>query len=599
LSKNPAPCYDDFVDMLTSPIDEIKSRLDIVQVVGGYIKLQKAGVNFRAVCPFHSEKGPSFFVSPARQIWHCFGCGKGGDVFGFVKEIEGVEFGDALRILAQKAGVELKPMTKEFTVLKTERQRLLEINELATRFFEKQLESSIAGKEARDYLLGRKISEDSLKKWRLGYSPDAWQGLLDFLVARGYRKEEVESTGLAIKSEKGSLYDRFRGRIMFPVFDSNSQVVGFGGRVFKEKDKKDIAKYMNTPNTALYDKSKILYGLDKAKVAIRKQNFAVLVEGYVDAIMCHQEGFENTVAVSGTALTPFHLKILKRYSDNIYSAFDMDIGGDSATKRGTDLAQMLGFNIKVVTMEEGKDPADILCKNPKEWEKEIKDAKSILDFYFETTLFHFDKKTPEGKREISKILLPVIKRIPNQIEKAHWLQQLAKELAVKEEDVREELAKVKLEENLYGLEKEEVVSLPQKTRKELLEERLMVLTLNSPEDCLALILEEDLALFSPNISQLISGLKNGKKIDNTEFSQELMDLFNLLSLQAEVESAISKDDLKEDFANCFKNIKSLELKNKREQISQSLREAENLKDSEKVDVLKKEFNESVKKINLT
>ncbi|MFH1401980.1 MAG: DNA primase [Parcubacteria group bacterium] len=534
-------------------------------------------------------------------------CGKGGDILGFVKEIEGVEFGDALRILAQKAGVELKPMTREFAVLKTERQRLLEVNEWATKFFEKQLGGTGTGKEARDYLLGRKITEDSIKKWRLGYSPDAWQGLLDFLVERGYKEEEVEKTGLAIKGEKGSLYDRFRGRIMFPVFDLNSQVLGFGGRVFKDKDKKEVAKYMNTPNTVLYDKSRILYGLDKAKVAIRKQDRIVLVEGYVDAIMCHQERFENTVAVSGTALTPYHLKIIKRYSDNIYTAFDMDVGGDSATKRGTDLAQMAGFNIKVVTMNEGKDPADILCQNPGDWEREIKEAKSIADFYFKTTFSRFDKKTPDGKREISKILLSVIKRIPSQIERAHWIQELAKELSVKDEDVREELKKVKLTETAYGLEKEEIINLPPKTRKDLLEERTMVLTLNSPQDCLCLISEEDLGLFSPKISKLISWLKENpsfakasegkKKTDLIGFPPELKDLFDCLSLQAEVESEISKEDLKEDFGNCLKNIKSLELKNKLDEISQSLREAEREQDAGKINLLKSKFNELAKKLN--
>src|SRR4030043_118179 len=355
--------------MISSPIDEIKSRLDIVEVISSYIKLNKAGANFRAVCPFHSEKKPSFFVSPARQIWHCFGCGKGGDMFGFVKEIEGVEFGDALRILANKAGVELRRQSPEYVKLKSERQKLYEICELATKFFEKQLEESKTGKEAKEYLLKRGVKEESFKKWRIGYAPDVWQGLSDFLDSRGYTKEEIEKAGLGLSSEKGSFYDRFRGRIIFPVFDLNSQVIGFGGRVFKEKDKMEIAKKVNTPQTAIYDKSRILYGLDKAKVEIRKKDVCILVEGYVDLIMVSQAGFENVVATSGTALTPLQLKTLKRYSDNLLTAFDMDVAGEAATKRGIDLAQLHGFDVKVIVLPEGLDPADLVLKDVKAWEE--------------------------------------------------------------------------------------------------------------------------------------------------------------------------------------------------------------------------------------
>ena len=362
------------------------------------------GANYRARCPFHSEKKPSFFVSPARQIWHCFGaCSEGGDIFKFVMKIEGVEFGDALKILAQKAGVELK---KERPELKTARRRLYEICELACRFFEKQLQESSAGREAKEYLLNRGITKETIREWRLGYAPDNWQALCDFLVGRGYLREEVRKAGLALKSEKtANFYDRFRGRIIFPIFDLHSRVIGFGGRIFKKsktESEEEPAKYINTPTTLLYDKGKVLYGLNRAGVEIRKRDFCILVEGYIDAIMVSQAGFKNVVATSGTALTNFQLKVLKRYSDNLLTAFDMDIAGDSATKRGIELAQSLGFNIKIITMPQEKDPADIIFQDSKQWERLVQTPKSIHDFYFDTTLSRFDKNTLEGKKEISK-----------------------------------------------------------------------------------------------------------------------------------------------------------------------------------------------------
>ncbi|MDD5145972.1 MAG: DNA primase [Candidatus Pacebacteria bacterium] len=583
----------DFI-MLSSPVEEIKNRLDIIEVIGGYIKLQKTGANYRAPCPFHAEKKPSFFVSPARQIWHCFGCAAGGDIFKFVMQIEGVEFGDALRILAQKAGVELRPMKAEAVQLRSERQKLYEICELATKFFEKQLEESSTGKEAKKYLLGRKISEESIKSWRLGYAPDVWQGLSDFLNSRNYTKEEIEKAGLGLTSERGSFYDRFRGRIIFPIFDLNSQVVGFGGRVFKDKDNKEIAKYVNTPSTILYDKSRILYGLDKAKLEVRRQDKCVLVEGYVDVIMSSQAGIKNVVATSGTALTPYQLRILKRYSESLWTAFDMDSAGDHATKRGTDLAQTLGFNIKVVTMPQDLDPADVISKDPLIWEKLISEAKPIVNFYFDTTFLKFDSKTPEGKKEISKILLPIIKIIPNQIEKSFWIQELSKKLAVREEDIREEMKKVKLSEDFFELEKEEKIELPQKSRKELLEERLVALLLKSPETCPEFVCEEDLEYFSPKFSEIVSRLRKKEKLEG---ASEFCDLVNYLSLKAEVETEISGKEIEEEIKDCFKNMKSIDIKKKLDEISNSLREAEGEKNSGKINDLMGKFNKLAQKLN--
>lgn len=573
--------------MISSPIEEIKNRLDIVDVIGSYIKLHKAGANYRAVCPFHNEKKPSFFVNPARQIWHCFGsCGTGGDMFKFVMMIENIEFGDALRLLAKKAGVELK---REDPKIKTERQRVFEITELACLFFEKQLESSLAGKEAKEYLLKRGIKEESIKKWRLGYSPDIWDSLLKFLISKGFRTEEVQRAGLCLKSEKTqNYYDRFRGRIIFPIFNLSSQIIGFGGRIFrgdKRFDGQDEAKYINSPATILYDKSQTLYGLNNAGIAIRKNDKCLLVEGYTDVIMTSQSGIENVVATSGTALTSYQLKILKRYSENLYTAFDMDLAGGSATKRGIDLAQAEGFNIKVITMPQGKDPADVALENPKIFKGLIKEAKSIHDFYFNDVLFRFDKNTIEGKKNISKVLLPIIKKIPNKIEQNIWVKNLAEVLQTREEDVMEELFKTKLEQStsfpLRDDDSENKRLMP-KNRKELLEERLISLLFKFPQG-IDLIGQEDLKLFSLETVKIIDYLKNKSQSTNSDLSSKI----EQLSFGSEME--VCDIDPKEEFNCCFKELKFLTIKSKLTEICRDIKVAEQEKNTEKVQQLVQQF----------
>jgi DNA primase len=285
---------------------------------------------------------------------------------------------------------------------------------------------------------------------------------------------------LVLESEKGKVYDRFRGRIIFPIFDLNSQVIGFGGRVFtktKGKEEETTAKYLNIPNTLLYNKSRVLYGLNRAKVPVRKEDSCILVEGYTDVIMSHQAGVENVAATSGTALTPYQLSILKRYSKNLITAFDMDIAGDSATKRGIDLAQAQGFDIKVVDLPEGKDPADVVSEKVDDWKGIVKKARSILEFYFDNAFSRFDRVGPEGKREISKMLLPVIKRVQNKIEQSFWVKELAKRLEVSEESVEQELKKyssVKTEQ-VKKVEQENFSPTPLKTRRELIEEKIISL----------------------------------------------------------------------------------------------------------------------------
>jgi DNA primase len=584
--------------MLISPIEEIKSRLNVVDVVGHYIKLQKAGANFRATCPFHSEKKPSFFVSPTRQLWHCFGCGAGGGIFDFVMRIEGVEFGDALRILAQKAGVELK---KEDPRLKTERKRLYEICELATVFFENQLAKSEVGQEAKQYLFGRGVKEESVEKWRIGYAPDAWSSLLDFLVGRGYGREEIVKAGLAIRKQDESLqspagrsyFDRFRGRIMFPICDIQGQVVGFSGRVFKTED---TAKYINTPSTLLYDKSRILYGLDKAKLAIRKLDECILVEGQMDAIMVSQAGYENVVATSGTALTPFQLKILKRYSENLLTAFDMDVAGDTATKRGIDLAQQEGFSVRVVVMPEGRDPADVIAENPSLFGDLISKARSIMDFYFESTFAKFDSSTPDGKIRIAKVLLPVLKRIPNAIELAHWRQKLAHLLRVREEDIEAELKKIPSESSRFQeLSSAEFSQLgipkSQKTRKEILEEFIMALLLKYPAK-IHLVQEKYLPLFSRPIRMFLEQMRSNGEDSKILFAAEQSLPANLhyLFLRAESFEEEGTGDPEGEIALALAELWRLERRKKLEEMALAIKEAEAANARERAQSLMQEFH---------
>ena len=586
--------------MFNSPIDEIKGRLDIVDVISSYIKLQKAGMNYRALCPFHSEKKPSFFVSPSKQIFKCFGCGKFGDIFKFVMEIEGVEFGDALRILAKRAGVELKRQNPK---LKTERKRLYEIVELGCEFFEKQLHSSKAGLESKKYLLDRGITEESIKKWRLGYSPNPqkgkWEILTDFLISKGYERKEIINTGLAIKKEltgPTQSYDRFRGRIMFPIFDLNSQVIGFGGRVIKEKEDKEVAKYINTPNTLLYNKSFVLYGLNPGRMDIRKKDFCILVEGYTDVILSHQAGFQNTVATSGTALTFFQLKILKRYSQNLITAFDMDIAGDSATRRGIDLAQEQDFQIKVITMPAGKDPADIVSKSPKEWQKLIDSAKSILDFYFDSAFQKFDKDSPEGKKGISKALLSAIVKIPSKILQSHWTQKLAKGLKVSEESVIQELKKVFQRDGrdyteIRSSEEKEISKeiKREKTRKQAIEEKILSLISKSP-DKLKLLNETHISLFSPRCQEALKCLKTKK----AELSPDIKEFLDVLSLRAEIEEESVPE---KEFQICLNELITLCTKDKLEEISKNIQNAEENNDKKKIKELTEEFNKVIKDLN--
>ena len=429
-------------------IEEIKSRLNIVDVLGEYIRLEKAGINFKSVCPFHNEKTPSFMVSEERQMWHCFGCQKGGDIFSFVMEIEGLEFKEALRILAEKAGVEIKNYDYQKN---KEKNRTLDILEKITVFWEKKLWESAEGKTALNYLKNRGLREETIKKFRLGYAPNGWKNTLDFLAKNGYKIKEIAQAGILVKKEekenlKGNsgYYDRFRNRIIFPISDFSGKVVGFSARITPGQDESQ-AKYINTPETDFYHKSKILYGMDKAKNQIKKRDWVLLVEGNMDVIACYQAGIENTVAVSGTALTQEQVDLIKRYTNNLKMFFDMDKAGESATQKSFKICFKREMNVKIVTLPSGKDASDLAQESPTKLKKAITQSLEAVEYFFQKAFLKFDKNEAIGKKKIAQYFLEIISYLENEVEKSHWIRKMSEALNVSEMALTDMFKKVSLE----------------------------------------------------------------------------------------------------------------------------------------------------------
>ena len=432
---------------MNTAVEDVKSRLNIVEVVGSYVKLEKAGLNWKARCPFHNEKSPSFMVSEERQSFHCFGCNKGGDMFTFLMEMESLDFKDALGILAERSGVDLSAYRKEYAATpngeKNEeiKPRLTEILELATKFYEKQLLDGAGKEKILGYLRDRGLKDESIRLFRLGYAPEGWRHLSDFLVSRGYRPEEIEAAGLTIRKDTGrDWYDRFRNRITFPVMDAMGRVIGFSARVAPGGDESQ-AKYVNTPETSVYRKSKALYGLAQAKQAIKKAGATVVVEGNMDVIATYQSGIENVVAVSGTALTADQLDILKRYGNKIKFFFDMDGAGQTAARRSTELALGKEIMTSIVAITSGKDAADAAKENPEILRDAVAHDTPALEYFLEQALSKHDAQIPEGKRAIAEWYLPILAHAENAIERTHFLSRLAFRIGMDEKALAPALEK--------------------------------------------------------------------------------------------------------------------------------------------------------------
>lgn len=460
--------------------EEIKSRLDIVDVIREYIPLKPAGINFRAPCPFHREKTPSFVVSPEKQIWHCFGCGKGGDVFSFVMEIEGIGFVDALRNLAPKAGVTLKRQDPKAS---SQRNRIMDIMEEAANYYHRALFAEKSAEGVRKYLSGRGLTKETLENWRVGYSPDSWDDLLKFLRSRGYSENEIFLAGLCTKSQNSSrFYNRFRDRIMFPIFDISGAVVALTARVRPEKEAEEkMGKYVNSPSTVIYDKSRILFGLDKAKMAIKSEDLAILVEGQMDVITAHQNNFKNVIASSGTALTEDQIKLMKRYTNNIALGFDMDKAGQMAADRGIREAMRAEMNIKVIIMPNGKDPDECIKNSPKEWIEAVKEARPIMEYYFDKVFADLNLNEVEDKRKAAKEILPIIMKLGNKIEQGFWLRKLSEKIEVDENLLRETIsAQTKSEVSPQKRQSEKEEPRVRQSQEVMLSELLLALSLKFP-----------------------------------------------------------------------------------------------------------------------
>lgn len=425
-------------------LDQVRQGNDVVEVIGSYFPLKRAGANFRMLCPFHKEKTPSFNVNPTKQIWHCFGCGAGGDVFTFVMKYENLDFVGAVRRLAERAGIRIELEEATHGPSRNEKESLLKLHEDVAAWLHANLLKEKSAEIARAYLKKRQITAETAKRWRIGYSPDAWDGLIQWARAKKYPAGLLESAGLILPRESGEgFYDRFRGRLMFPICDEQGRVVGFSGRILT--DAKDQPKYVNSPETPIFQKGKLLFALDRAKRSVIEDKFAVVCEGQLDTISCHEAGLTNVVAPQGTALTEQHARILKRYADEVVLMFDSDTAGKTAAVRGAEALWDAGFAIRVALLPTGHDPDSFVKKFGAEQLKElVAKAPTFFAFLLERLAQEHDAKTDRGKIQIVAQMGEWLVRIPNPVLFSTYVQQTARQLDVREDAIRQELRKLRL-----------------------------------------------------------------------------------------------------------------------------------------------------------
>lgn len=418
-------------------IEDIKNRLSVEDVIGEYVELKRAGRNFRGLSPFNSERTPSFMVSPEKQIWHDFSSGKGGNIFSFVMEMEGVDFRDAMELLARKAGVDLSLYQKGDGRVRQKKDKALEVTELATKYYQQSL---LKNKNALAYVTKKRhFNRQTLNDFRLGYAPNSGDALIDFLRRRKFSDDDIKLAGVSANRYNG-LGDMFRGRIIIPLMDPQGSPIGFTARLLN--DEPNAPKYINTPQSILYDKSRNVFGLHLAKEPIRRTGFAVIVEGNLDVIASHQAGYANVVATGGTAMTTYHLKSIQRFTTDIRLSFDQDRAGIAAAERAINVAQGIGIKLSIITIKESKDPDELIQKDPTLWEKAIHNPQYAMDWLLERYKQIYDITTAHGKRAFTDVLLQTIVHLEDSVEKDHYLLKLADLLGVGEAAMRSKLESI-------------------------------------------------------------------------------------------------------------------------------------------------------------
>ncbi|MBI2074703.1 MAG: DNA primase [Candidatus Levybacteria bacterium] len=585
-------------------LSQVREKIDIVSLISEFIPLKKFGRNFSTVCPFHKEKSPSFVVSPERQIWHCFGCNRGGDCFSFLMQYENIEFPEALRMLAKRAGVELKRFKYDDGIA-SQKEKIYTINRQALEFYHYVLTKHPVGVKALSYLLEeRKINDAVLKTFMLGFAPSSGNALVNYLISKkGYAKEELVNAGLA--TQKGRMVvDFFAHRILFPLFDHRDNVVGFSGRVM---DNSSLAKYVNTRETLVYHKGSVFFGLNIAKNEIKKDNRAIIMEGELDVISSFQTGVANVVAVKGTALTENQVSLISRFAKEVSLCFDQDNAGQEAIKRSLPILEKNGLTTTIIVIPNGKDPDESVKENPGVFKKAVKEAVGAYDFLISKALSLFDKKTAEGKKKISDELLPFIANIENEIVKEHYLKKLANELDTSFESINKQVDRIikKISDKPIILQTKE-----KRLREEVLEEYLVALLLQGSDvkDVIKKV-SKILSGFSLSVSSLqrifndLSVFLDQYEFDRQKFEKTLptellssYDVCYLLPLPV-----FSQDKYKNEVERVANELKVLYLKNKIRQIGEKIKTKEkNQADISDEDVelkeLEKEFSVLVSKL---